>query len=453
VSARRVPNARLRALLNDTGWAGHAFAEAVNAVGREAGLTLHYDRSAVAHWLTGTRPPAAVRAVVAETLSRRLHRPITAADAGFADAPVGAAPEPPGWSLRPGAAVHQLVGLSSVGRQAIGGLAYRLSASSPPDFPTLVSTLTEAPTQDAAEAAVPSVGLAQIETASLMLGVFADADTALGGGHSRRALSAYLAHDVAAWLTAPGKEQHRRRLLSIAASLSYLAGYMCFDERLGGAAQSYYRTAAQLSAEAADPAGYATALRGMSVLAYTLGHHVEALELARTAEASSRRVPAAQAAFLAGQVAVAAAAAGGRHDALTNLRVAERSLEHADGPEAKIGSYHEAALAHQRAEALAAIGDSEGAIRALAASLRLRPAGERRARALTTARLAELHLRQGRLEQACALWHDFCDDYPHLHSARADDALRSLRARLRPYRRNGTARAVLARTEPLRPNH
>jgi hypothetical protein len=70
---------------------------------------------------------------------------------------------------------------------------------------------------------------------------------------------------------------------------------------------------------------------------------------------------------------------------------------------------------------------------------------------VTTVRLGALLLEAGNLEQACASWHEFLDDYPLLHSGRADRALRALRARLRPLRTSAAGRTVLTRTEQLIP--
>ncbi|HEY3867478.1 MAG TPA: hypothetical protein VGM10_03980 [Actinocrinis sp.] len=315
-------------------------------------------------------------------------------------------------------------------------------------MPSFAALIGESAARSSTNGSV-SVGPEQVEEAQLMLSVFCDADTAFGGGGARRAVCTYLAHNITAWLCAKARPRVRLQVLSVASKLSYLAGYTCFDEQMSGAAQSYFRIAAELSAEAADPAGFATALRGMSLQAHALGHHPQALDLAETAAGTSGSVPAAHAAFLAGQVAMAAAAAGGRRTALTQLGAAERFLCRADGPGEQIGSYHESALAYQRGEALVSLGDLDGAVRAFGAALRLRPEGERRARTLIEARLAELHLRQGRLDQACAMWSRFCDDYPHLRSARADSALRSLRAQVRPYGRNGAAHALLERAAEL----
>ncbi len=56
VSGRRVANAWLGDLLAEAGWSGAELARAVNALGTLHGLALRYDRTAVAHWLSGTRP-------------------------------------------------------------------------------------------------------------------------------------------------------------------------------------------------------------------------------------------------------------------------------------------------------------------------------------------------------------------------------------------------------------
>jgi tetratricopeptide (TPR) repeat protein len=448
--ARQTPNSRLRVLIAEARWTGHALAEAVNVVGGEAGVPLRYDRSSVAHWLTGTRPPAHVRAFVAEALSRRLDRSVSVPDTGLDETAAASAAKPPALPSPPPDPAARLIALADAGRirrPSLRGLAYDLAANRMPSFAALAAE----PAARSGGSEAVSVGPDQVEEAQLMLSVFCDADTAFGGGGARRAVCAYLAHNVTPWLRARVRPRVRRQVLSVASKLSYLAGYMCFDGQMGGAAQSYYRIAAELSAEAAEPSGYATALRGMSLQAHVLGHHAEALQLAETAATAGRSVPAAHAAFLAGQVAMAAAATGGRQTALTHLDAAERFLCRADGPDEQIGSYHESALAYQRAEVLVSLGDLEGAVRALAAALRLRPAGERRARALIEARLAELHLRLGRLDQACAVWGRFCDDYPHLNSARADSALRLLRAQLRPYARNGAAHVLLDRAAELAP--
>lgn len=270
-----------------------------------------------------------------------------------------------------------------------------------------------------------------------------------GSGLPRPALTRYLATTVVPWLHASAAPAVRHRLLGCAARLAYTAGFLSFDANQQGTAQAYYRAAYRLGQEAGDPQCWAPALRGMSVQAHHLGHRAQALQLAEAAAREAGRLPSLQAAFVTGQLAVAEAGCGDRRAALRQLTRAQRLLERSAGSQPAIGDYHEAALAHQQAEVLAALGDAPGAIAALGISLRRRPAAERRARAVTSAKLAELQLGQGHLERACATWHEMLDVVPQLDSARVHDAVGRLRGRLQPLRGNRAAQALLARVREL----
>lgn len=63
---RRARNERLRALLTTAQWSYDNLARTVNMAGAESGLRLRYDRTAVAHWLSGSCPRAEVVTLVAE---------------------------------------------------------------------------------------------------------------------------------------------------------------------------------------------------------------------------------------------------------------------------------------------------------------------------------------------------------------------------------------------------
>ncbi|WP_326586909.1 tetratricopeptide repeat protein [Streptomyces sp. NBC_01294] len=454
--ARREPNGRLRTLLADARWSGQDFARAVNGVAAETGLTLRYDRTSISHWLAGTRPPAHVVALAAEALSRRTGRRVSPADTGLAR-PAGAArardrpgPGPHGAdALAPQPAAVGGPGAGDAAAYAeslLGEIPVYSSAWRPPGWPPShgTGTPTGAPARPAGR-----IGADHVEAAEAVLPVFRNADMMFGSGLARPALTRYLATTVAPWLRADAAPAVRHRLLGCAARLAYTAGFLCFDGNQQGTAQAYYRAGLRLGQEAGDPQCWAPVLRAMSVQAHHLGHRKQAWELAEAAAREAGRLPSLQAAFVTGQLAVAEAGCGDRRAALTHLGEAERLLERSAGQHAAIGDYHPAALAHQQAEALAALGDARGAITALGTSLRHRPAGERRARAVTLARLAELHLGQGHVERACATWHEMLDAVPQLDSARVDDAVRRLRGRLQPVRGNRTARALLERVRGL----
>jgi tetratricopeptide (TPR) repeat protein/transcriptional regulator with XRE-family HTH domain len=441
VPAYRIPNTRLRLLLARSGWTGQKLAEAVNALGAENGVALHYDRTSIAHWLSGTRPSAVVVRLVAEVLTRRFGRPVDPEETGLID-PVAPVPVGPDTIE---AVVGQLVFVGDkVRRREVREVIYVLALSAVPVAADVADT--GPPVADNGE----QVGTAHADTADVMLSVFSDNDAAFGGGSALTALSAYLGTDVASWLRAPAAPVARVRLRSSASRLTYLAGWMSFDEVMHGAGQRYYRAAARLAGEAGDIGCYAAALRGLSVQAHYLGHHASALELAEAAVAESTRVPRSEAAFLAGQLGVAYAARGDRRAAFAQIRSAERLLDRADGADLAVGGYHAAALTHQQAETLAAVGDREAAIRALTGSLRHRPHAERRAHAITTARLAELYLDIGQLDEACAAWTTLLDESPHLRSGRVEEAIRTMSARLRPHGGYSPARTLLAQASQMR---
>lgn len=274
------------------------------------------------------------------------------------------------------------------------------------------------------------VGEHEVELLTGLVGIFSDAEAAFGPGRIRLTAANFLAVSVAPWLRASSSGPVRRRLFMEAARLSYLCGFMCYDDEMHGVAQRYYLTALRLWSEAGDPAGYAVGLRALSVQAHALGHRRSALRLAEAATAiRSPTILPATTAFLAGQLAVTAAATGDRHTALASITAAEQNLDRAtDIP--VLGGYHTAALNVQRADMLDRLGDPEAATVALRVALRHRPAQEARSRAITTARLAELQFRQGRLDEAAATWQCFLEDYPRVDSGRVRAAHAALRTRL-----------------------
>ncbi|MER7511940.1 hypothetical protein ABTX82_26800 [Streptomyces lavendulae] len=432
--AKREPNGRLRTLLTDARWSGQDFARAVNGVAAEHGVTLRYDRTSVSHWLSGTRPSAHVVALAAEALSRRTGRRISPADTGLART------APPG--------------IPDTTRGATGGNAPAAPAEGPfgevPVYSRDWRPDGEPPAGPPVRRTAPGgrLGHHHVAAAEALLPVFRDADMTYGSGRIRPALTAYLTTTVVPWLSADAPPAVRHRLLAAAARLAYTAGFLCFDGNEQGLAQAYYRAALRLGREAGDPRCHAPALRAMSVQAHHLGHRKQAWELAEAAARHAPRLPPVQAAFVTGQLAVAEAGCGDRRAALTQLGRAERLLERATGRCAPIGDYHRAAYHHQQSEVLSVLGDTAGAVAALSASLRHRPPAERRARAVTSARLAELQLDRGHLERACATWHELLDTVGPLESARVTDAARRLRVRLRAAGGNHAARALLTRLAP-----
>jgi hypothetical protein len=444
MAARRVPNTMLRDLLVEAAWTGEALARAVNAIGAETGISLRYGRSAVTHWLNGMCPRPPVPGFVAEAFSRKLRRPVTVAGTGLVRVSLPA-PREGVWDTD---VVSRLVSpreTGAGGTTAIAGRGYLLADLAVPGWDELTGTRqglswsAESPQR---------VERWHVQSATGMVGLFSDLDFAFGGGHARLQLAGYLAATVAPWLRSTATPAVRRDLLLTASRLTYLCGFMFSDDELHGAAQHYYLTTLRLAAEAGDQTGYAVTLRALSGQARSLGHHREAVHLAEAAVDAAGTAGPQTAAFLYGQLAVAHASAGNRAEAVRHLHTAERFLDRARDRTVPIGGCHAASLAHQQAAVWARLGDRAGAIRALTQSVRHRPASERRSRAITLARLAELQFDAGDIEEACATWQRFLQDYPYLRSRRVNRALAAMRARLRPHRQN-PAVVALRRRNPV----
>lgn len=447
----RLPNDRLRTLLAEARWTGGDLARGVNAVAAESGLRLEYRRASVAQWLAGGQPRPPVPELVTEALSRVLGRLISLTDAGFTG--TGQRDQEGGTNEAEGiAAGTELTGLGRIAgstrREALRYSVYSLSALMVPGLPEAADMVAKA--SSAAQHPL-RVGKTEIAAATTTIRMFAEADETLGASLVRAPLADYLARTVAPWLRATAAtDDVQRRMLTVAAELAYLCGFMCFDDELHGPAQRYYRTALRLSAEAGDPAAYAITLRSMSTQARVLGHHRQAARLAETAvETAGTKVPARTRAFLLGQEAVAAAAEGDRHRAVSVLSAAERELDAVTSTSSVVGAYHHGSLAHQQAAMLACLGDKPGAISALQESLRHRPPSEHRSRAITQARLAELQLGCGRVEEAAGTWNRFLDTYSIVSSGRANTAIVTLRARMRPHRKIPAVRSLLHRATTL----
>ncbi|WP_405575621.1 hypothetical protein OG317_36835 [Streptomyces sp. NBC_01167] len=240
------------------------------------------------------------------------------------------------------------------------------------------------------------------------------------------------------------------QLLSATAQLSILLGNMCADDQADAFAQQYHRTAAHLAAAANDQATYSIALRVMATHAGNRGHHGPALLLARQAAGTAQRhAPDVSQAFVQAQLAIAEAQADNQNAALSALRAAEVLYAQADQTPGPFTSYPAAGLYYQRARALAVLGDNDGVISALSASLRARGAGPRRNRALTHARLAEALHRQGFREAAQHHWRSFLYDYAVLRSAAATQRLTVMRQLLHPYRTHAPVARLLAQAAHL----
>ncbi|MCL6671540.1 hypothetical protein [Streptomyces panaciradicis] len=434
-SHRRSPNHRLRLLVTEARLTHEALARHVNRLAALRGQPTRYDRTSVAHWLAGTRPRSFTVELLCHALSERLGRPVTPFDAGFQTTPAHGGSAAPDAVARLG----DLAGAETDPRLRAAARAVPFRPGAP---------LPAGPA-DRAAADGPH------EPADLALEIRSMRDTAafcafhldaFGGGYTRTVLAGYLSDVVTPWLRRRGEETGHRVLFAGAAQLAHLLAQSAADMGAEGQAQQAHEISLALAAHAGDRRLYAIGLRALSGQALRLGAPASALRLAETAaETVPRTASPGTHAYVLTQCALGQAMSGLPRTAVRTLLRAERWLERADSVAGPFTHYAHADFAYQQAQVLRALGESAPALRAYELSLREREAHRNRTRVLTLAGTAELLLAQGRLDEACALWHRCLDEAPRVHSQQVTQRLAGIRQELRPYRRSPAVAELWAR--------
>jgi hypothetical protein len=282
-----------------------------------------------------------------------------------------------------------------------------------------------------------------------MVAIFQTVDQRRGGGHARTAVVQYLTSDVLGYLHGRYTDTTvRRRMFSAAGELSYLAGWMAFDNSEHAIAQRFLTLAVKLAAEADDPALAGHVLRAMAHQAVDLGHPAQALDLARASVDSDRyRAASPREKSLLGVVhARALAAAGEGRNAATALIRAEDDLRAAspdDDEPARVFFFGEASLAHETGCTLRDSGDLTGAVKALKHSVRTRKSTAfARTHAVTLGYLGSVQARQGLLEAACGSWSAALSAMDGVRSGRTRQVAADIRSTLSPFKRRASAVAA-----------
>ncbi|MEU5163396.1 transcriptional regulator [Streptomyces sp. NPDC020875] len=310
-----------------------------------------------------------------------------------------------------------------------------------PGWPDVVGRM------EAVQAGTPRrIGARDVDLVRQMTEKLADVEDDFGGRFARPMAAAFMVNTVVPYLRADAPEDIRRAMLSAAAFLSYLTGWMAVDEGLHRLAQRYYTTGLELAGAAGDHNTYCHILRGMSVQAVDLGHGAPAARLAAAAMAAAPSSGPRMLAFMEGQQAHALAVAGDRAGALHSLRVTEKAVSRAESGAKTFGGYRPSTLALHTSQVRYALGDLAGSVQSMEEYFSLRDESNSQVGFLRfSAVLAERRLELGHLEAACETWSTVLDGYPAMHSDRVDRHVREIAVRLRPYQANPAARAVYER--------
>ncbi|MEV8363787.1 sporulation protein [Streptomyces niveus] len=501
----RGPNEKLGTVLALAGISNAGLARRVNDLGSQRGLTLRYDKTSVARWVSkGMVPQGAAPHLIAAAIGAKLGRPVPLHEIGLADADpapeVGLAfPRDVGAAVR---SATDLYRLDLAGRRAgSGGIwqslagSFAVSAYATPASRWLISPADSSVARDAAMAEAarrahaahggpgatgpPAAPLAPGtaapagppgadagEVSPLRVGhsdvaklreAAADArrwDSKYGGGDWRSSMvPECLRVDAAPLLLAAYSDEVGRGLFGATAELTRLAGWMAFDTGQQEAAQRYYIQALRLARAAADVPLGGYVLASMSLQATYRGFADEGVDLAQAALERNRGLATARTmSFFRLVEARAHAKAGDAAAAGAALKAAEGWLERSragDADPSWLGFYSYDRFAADAAECYRDLKVPQQMRRFNEQALS-RPTEEfARSHGLRLVVSAVAELESGNLDAACAAGTRAVEVAGRISSARTTEYVRDLLHRLEPYGDEPRVAELRERARPL----
>lgn len=446
------PNDRLQGLIQEAGFSHKGLARRINDLGQARGIPgLSYDHSSVIRWLKGEQPRDPAPKLAAEVFSLTLARPITETDLGFPKAhdlpELGLRFTP---SLRDTIETVTTLWRSDVERRqfilnsTFAAGAYASSA---------ICWLT-APAAPPTHAEIGRrVGQADVEAIREVTQTFLRLDNLFGGGRARPTVVRYL-HDEVTPLLRSGSYSDAvgRDLFAAASELTRLAGWMAYDLERHGLAQRYLIQALRLAGEAGDHALGGEILAGMSHQAVYIGQPDDALDLARAAQTSADK--AGLPVLLAESLIMEAHAHALNKDASacgSALNAAEHAFARSkeDSP-VWLGYFDEAYMAAKFGHCFRELGDGAKAEYFARRSLDMVD-GYTRGRTFNVILLANAHLQQRDLDEACASGDQALDLAVGLNSARTIRYMRDLRRRMTAFAKQPVVREFQTKAHELLP--
>ncbi|MEU6624704.1 MFS transporter [Streptomyces litmocidini] len=475
---QRGPNEKLGTVLALAGISNAGLARRVNDLGAQRGLTLRYDKTSVARWVSkGMVPQGAAPHLIAAAIGQKLGRPVPLHEIGLADADpapeVGLAfPRDVGEAVR---SATDLYRLDLAGRRAGGGgiwqsLAGSFSVSA---YATPTSRWLITPADPSVEREAPrpgagtgpaAAGTAAVEHARVghsdvakLREAAEDArrwDSKYGGGDWRSSMvPECLRVDAAPLLLGSYSDEVGRNLFGATAELTRLAGWMAFDTGQQEAAQRYYIQALRLARAAADVPLGGYVLASMSLQATYRGFADEGVDLAQAALERNRGLATARTmSFFRLVEARAHAKAGDGAAAAAALKSAEGWLERSregDADPTWLGFYSYDRFCADAAECYRDLRMPRE-VRRFTEQALSRPTEEFvRSHGLRLVVSAVAELESGNLDAACAAGTRAVEVAGRISSARTTEYVRDLLHRLEPYGDEPRVMELRERARPL----
>ncbi|WP_225848292.1 MFS transporter [Streptomyces sp. HPF1205] len=461
----RGPNEKLGSLLALAGISNAGLARRVNDLGAQRGLTLRYDKTSVARWVTkGMVPQGAAPHLIAAAIGSKLGRPVPLHEIGLADADpapeVGLAfPRDVSEAVK---SATDLWRLDLGGRRGPGGggiwqsLAGSFAVSA---YVTPASRWLITPADATVARPDPAPGSTHVGHADVtkLREAAEDArrwDSKYGGGDWRSGMvPECLRVEAAPLLLGSYSDDVGRSLFGATAELTRLAGWMAFDTGQQEAAQRYYIQALRLARAAADVPLGGYVLASMSLQATYRNFADEGVDLAQAALERNRGLATARTMSFFHLVEARAHAKAGEAAACgASLAAAEAMLERSregDSDPSWLGFYSYDRLAADAAECYRDLRIPRQVQRFTEAAL-ARPTEEFvRSHGLRLVVSAVAELESGNLDAACAAGAKAVEVAGRISSARTTEYVRDLLHRLEPYNDEPRVLELRERARPL----
>ncbi|MFJ9816194.1 MFS transporter [Streptomyces sp. NPDC101151] len=465
---QRGPNEKLGAVLALAGISNAGLARRVNDLGAQRGLTLRYDKTSVARWVSkGMVPQGAAPHLIAAAIGQKLGRPVPLHEIGLADADpapeVGLAfPRDVGQAVK---SATELYRLDLAGRRAgAGGIwqslagSFAVSAYATPASRWLITPADSSVAREANSAegsgAPIKVGHSDVQKLREAAEDARRWDSKYGGGDWRSSMvPECLRVEAAPLLLGCYSDEVGRALFGASAELTRLAGWMAFDTGQQEAAQRYYIQALRLARAAADVPLGGYVLASMSLQATYRGFGDEGVDLAQAALERNRGLATARTmSFFRLVEARAHARAGDAQAAGTALKAAEGWLERSrdgDNDPSWLGFYGYDRFAADAAECYRDL-KAPRQVRRFTEQALSKPTEEFvRSHGLRLVVSAVAELESGNLDAACEQGVRAVEVAGRISSARTTEYVKDLLHRLEPYGDEPRVVELRERARPL----
>ncbi|MEU6776512.1 MFS transporter [Streptomyces sp. NPDC046759] len=465
---QRGPNEKLGAVLALAGISNAGLARRVNDLGAQRGLTLRYDKTSVARWVSkGMVPQGAAPHLIAAAIGQKLGRPVPLHEIGLADADpapeVGLAfPRDVGQAVR---SATELYRLDFAGRRAgSGGIwqslagSFAVSAYATPASRWLITPADSSVAREAGSAegsgAPIKVGHSDVQKLQEAAEDARRWDSKYGGGDWRSSMvPECLRVEAAPLLLGSYSDEVGRALFGATAELTRLAGWMAFDTGQQEAAQRYYIQALRLARAAADVPLGGYVLASMSLQATYRGFGDEGVDLAQAALERNRGLATARTmSFFRLVEARAHARASDAQAAGAALKAAEGWLERSregDNDPSWLGFYGYDRFAADAAECYRDL-KAPRQVRRFTEQALSKPTEEFvRSHGLRLVVSAVAELESGNLDAACEQGVRAVEVAGRISSARTTEYVKDLLHRLEPYGDEPRVVELRERARPL----